>query len=171
MKSLFPLFFVFVSMAVWGQANRGELRFTVSDPSGAGLRSTVQLVSQSTHFYESRETDVAGHLTFANVPFGTYVVSVQRSGFASYQTSIDVHSTVPEVRRVQLSLEGVKSEVTVAEQNTLIDLHSTSGASQIGSEQIQQRLSSLPGRSVQDLVVSQPGWLYEGNSVLHQRGS
>ncbi len=160
-----------MSIAARGQANRGELRFTISDPSGAGLRSKIQLVSQSTHFYESRETDVTGHLTFANVPFGTYVVSVERSGFASYQTRIDVHSTVPEVRRVQLSLEGVKSEVTVREQNTLIDLHSTSGSSPIGSEQIQQRLSSLPGRSVQDLVVSQPGWLYEGNAVLHPRGS
>jgi hypothetical protein len=29
----------------------------------------------------------------------------------------------------------------------------------------------LPGRSLQDLVNSQPGWLYEGNAVLHPRGS
>jgi hypothetical protein len=42
---------------------------------------------------------------------------------------------------------------------------------QIGAKQIQERLSSLPGRSVQDLVNSQPGWLYEGNAVLHPRGS
>jgi len=32
-------------------------------------------------------------------------------------------------------------------------------------------LGSLPGRSLQDLVNSQPGWLYEGNAVLHPRGS
>jgi len=32
-------------------------------------------------------------------------------------------------------------------------------------------VSSLPGRSLQDLVNSQPGWLYEGNAVLHPRGS
>jgi outer membrane cobalamin receptor len=42
---------------------------------------------------------------------------------------------------------------------------------QIGERQRRERLSSLPGRSVQDLVVSQPGWLYEGNAVLHPRGS
>lgn len=29
----------------------------------------------------------------------------------------------------------------------------------------------MPGRSLQDLVNSQPGWLYEGNAVLHPRGS
>jgi hypothetical protein len=42
---------------------------------------------------------------------------------------------------------------------------------QIGSRQIQNRVASLPGRSVQALVNSQPGWLYEGNAVLHPRGS
>ena len=36
---------------------------------------------------------------------------------------------------------------------------------------IQNRLGSVPGRSLQDLVNSQPGWLYEGNAVLHPRGS
>ena len=43
--------------------------------------------------------------------------------------------------------------------------------SQIGSDTIEHRLSSIPGRSLQDLVNSQPGWLYEGNAVLHPRGS
>ena len=32
-------------------------------------------------------------------------------------------------------------------------------------------MGSIPGRSLQDLVNSQPGWLYEGNAVLHPRGS
>ncbi|MGB0066058.1 MAG: TonB-dependent receptor, partial [Terracidiphilus sp.] len=30
---------------------------------------------------------------------------------------------------------------------------------------------SIPGRAIQDLVNSEPGWLYEGNAVLHPRGS
>jgi hypothetical protein len=42
---------------------------------------------------------------------------------------------------------------------------------QIGAKQIEERLSSLPGRSIQDLVNSQPGWVNEGNAVLHPRGS
>jgi hypothetical protein len=42
---------------------------------------------------------------------------------------------------------------------------------QLGSKQIEDRVQSLPGRSVQDLVNTQPGWLYEGNAVLHPRGS
>jgi len=42
---------------------------------------------------------------------------------------------------------------------------------EIGREAIQNRLTALPGRSMQDLVNAEPGWLYEGNAVLHPRGS
>ena len=54
---------------------------------------------------------------------------------------------------------------------TLIDPEQPGSVNQIGSERIAHRLSSIPGRSLQDLVNSQPGWLYEGNAVLHPRGS
>jgi hypothetical protein len=72
---------------------------------------------------------------------------------------------------VRLSITAVQSEVTVTDSGSVVDLNGISPAVQIGAKQIEQRLSSLPGRSVQDLVVSQPGWLYEGNARLHPRGS
>jgi hypothetical protein len=52
-----------------------------------------------------------------------------------------------------------------------MDPDQAGAVSQIGSDFVQNRISSLPGRSLQDLVNSQPGWLYEGNAVLHPRGS
>src|SRR6201999_3142008 len=54
---------------------------------------------------------------------------------------------------------------------TLIDPDQAGSVSQVGATQIQDRVGSLPGRSLQDLVDTQPGWLYEGNAVLHPRGS
>ncbi len=54
---------------------------------------------------------------------------------------------------------------------TLLDPEQPGNVDQVGSSFIQNRLSSIPGRSLQDLVNSQPGWLYEGNAVLHPRGS
>lgn len=168
---LFPIIFAFWAIAAWGQANRGELRFSVSDPSGAGLRARVDLTSQANQFHQSLETDAAGRVTFAMVPFGTYDVLVERTGFAAYQATIDVHSTIPQEQHVRLAVAGIRNEITVTDQATLVDLHSASTADTIGSGQIAARLSSLPGRSIQDLVVSQPGWLYEGNAVLHPRGS
>jgi hypothetical protein len=61
--------------------------------------------------------------------------------------------------------------VQVNADDSLIDPNRPSSVMQIGTQQIQQRIGSLPGRSVQDLVNTQPGWLYEGNAVLHPRGS
>jgi hypothetical protein len=162
---------VFWAVALCAQPNRGELRFSIADPSGAGMRARIELDSLAIHFHESLETDAGGRLTFAMIPFGVYELTVEQSGFAAFHGSIDVHSNIPQERHIRLSLAGVKSEITVGDQNTLVDVHSVSSAAQIGSEQIEGRLSSLPGRSVQDLVVSQPGWLYEGNAVLHPRGS
>src|SRR6185369_16878339 len=100
-----------------------------------------------------------------------YKLSVQQSGFAAFSESIEVRSAVPIEIRVRLILASVRTEVKVTDTGTLIDPLSSSSASQIGTQQIQQRLSSLPGRSVQDLVLSQPGWLAEGSAVLHPRGS
>src|SRR5262249_60941063 len=41
----------------------------------------------------------------------------------------------------------------------------------IGQQSIREQLSMQPGRELFDLVNEQPGWLYEGNGVLHPRGS
>jgi len=65
----------------------------------------------------------------------------------------------------------VKQSVAVEAANTLIDPEQPGNVDQLGSSFIQHRLSSIPGRSLQDLVNSQPGWVYEGNAVLHPRGS
>ena len=65
----------------------------------------------------------------------------------------------------------MNTSVAVNAEQTLIDPDLPSSIMQIGSKQIEDRVQSLPGRSVQDLVNTQPGWLYEGNAVLHPRGS
>jgi outer membrane cobalamin receptor len=171
MVKLFAFLLVLATAAASGQVNRGELRFSVADASGAGLRARIQLDSQASHFHQSLETDATGHVTLSLLPFGTYSVTVQRSGFAPHNSIIDLHTSIPQERHIELAIAGVETQIRVNDLDTSIDLHSASNASQIGSQQIDQRLSSLPGRSVQDLVVSQPGWIYEGNAVLHPRGS
>src|SRR5207248_5251700 len=65
----------------------------------------------------------------------------------------------------------VRQTLTVTTAPTLIDPEQPGAVNQIGADRIAQRLSSIPGRSLQDLVNSQPGWLVEGNAVLHPRGS
>jgi TonB-dependent receptor-like protein len=105
------------------------------------------------------------------VPYGVFRIKVGKPGFAPFSTSVEVRSALPVAESIQLSLASVVTKVNVSGASTLIDPDSPSAVTHIGAKQIQQRLSSLPGRSVQDLVNSQPGWLHEGNAVLHPRGS
>src|SRR3989475_7169747 len=51
------------------------------------------------------------------------------------------------------------------------DLHQSSTTNRIGAETLQHRTTALPGRSLPDLVNTQPGWLLEANGILHPRGS
>ena len=170
MKVLATILLMFASLAS-AQVNHGELRLRITDPAGASVRSAIKLVSAGNGYDHSFRSDSSGSLTIQQLPFGVYKLSVQQSGFAAFSESIEVRSAVPIEIRVRLILASVRTEVKVTDTGTLIDPLSSSSATQIGTQQIQQRLSSLPGRSVQDLVLSQPGWLAEGNAVLHPRGS
>ena len=74
-------------------------------------------------------------------------------------------------RTIQLKVASVSESVKVTATDTLMDPYRPGSVNELGAEQIQNRLTALPGRGIQDLVNSQPGWLYEGNAVLHPRGS
>jgi hypothetical protein len=155
----------------WGQVNYGELRLKVADPSGIGIKATVHLVSAGNDYDKSFVTDGSGALAVQQVPYGVYRVLVHKAGFAESSSTLQVHSALPVEESVRLSIASVVTKVEVTDKGTLIDPYLPESVMQIGAKQISERLSSLPGRSVQDLVNSQPGWLYEGNAVLHPRGS
>jgi hypothetical protein len=153
------------------QSNRGELRVRVLDPSGHGVKTAVHIVSQANEYRTTLQTDDQGNLEVQRLPFGIYDLEIDKTGFAVVSEPVVVRSSLPTELEVNLKLHDVNELVTVNAVSTLIDPDQAGSVSQIGLDQIQHRLSSLPGRSIQDLVNSQPGWLYEGNAVLHPRGS
>ncbi|MEO6816236.1 MAG: TonB-dependent receptor [Edaphobacter sp.] len=158
-------------MPAWGQVNYGEVRIKVSDPSGIPAKAAVHLASEGNAYDKSFVTNGSGRLAVEQVPYGVYQLQVKKAAFAEFSKTLQVHSALPVEERVQLSIASVVTKVSVTDKDTLIDPYQPDLVMQIGAKQISERLSSLPGRSVQDLVDSQPGWLYEGNAVLHPRGS
>src|SRR5271157_3229626 len=163
---------VFLLVApLFAQSNTGELRLKVTDPAGLGLKSSVELVSEANHYRQAFLTDDAGDLVVKRLPFGMYDLEVRHATFAPASQSIEIRSATPTVQLVKLSLVRIETTIEVKESDTLIDPHRVGTVNQIGSETIADRATSLPGRSLQDLVNSQPGWLFEGNAVLHPRGS
>jgi len=157
--------------AAWAQTNSGELRLRVTDPAGLATQATVELSSQANEYRHRFTTDTNGTVTAKPLPFGIYEIKIQAPGFADATETVEIRSAIPTDRTVQLKLAPVAASISVTAQSTLVDPDQAGAVSQIGSSTIQNRLGSLPGRSLQDLVNSQPGWLYEGNAVLHPRGS
>jgi hypothetical protein len=167
----FAAIFFFCAVPLFCQSNSGELRLLVKDPDGLGVKTMVQIVSRANQYRNTLTTSDLGNLDVQRLPYGIYQIEIKQSGFASVSESVEIHSSIPTKYAIQLKLPSVNESVTVSAANTLIDPDQAGSVNQVGSDLIQTRVSSVPGRSLQDLVNSQPGWLYEGNAVLHPRGS
>jgi hypothetical protein len=165
-----------IAMLLWAlpmlaQSTTGELRLTVTDPAGLGLKSVVELVSQGNQYRHTFTTDDQGKLDAKRLPYGIYLAQIQSQGFAPVSESVEIRSALPLDRTIRLKVASISESVNVSASGTLVDPYRAGSVNEMGLQTIQNRLTAIPGRSMQDLVNTEPGWLYEGNAVLHPRGS
>src|SRR5580704_14649459 len=163
--------FAMLALPLMAQSNAGELRLKITGPDNLPLKASVELSSDALQFHRSFSTDDAGQLIVRNLSFSRYRLQVLRESFSPYDGLIDIHSVLPADYIIKLSIASVSTALQVTAQSTLLDPDRAGVANHIDQQAIADRPASLPGRSVVDLVNSQPGWLYEGNAVLHPRGS
>ena len=168
--SLF-VFFAIGGIPLAAQTNTGELRIKVTDPTGAAVETPVRIQSAANQYDNTLTTDATGFLDAKRLPFGSYQIQVNATGFAPLSKAVQINSELPIDVALQLTLASVSAQIQVTSNSTLIDPEQAGSESQLGASTIQNAVPSLPGRSLQDLVNSQPGWLFEGNAVLHPRGS
>lgn len=162
---------LFLALPLFGQSNSGELRLRVLDSSGLGAKASVEIVSEANQYRNSLSTNEQGSLTIRRLSYGIYRLEVVRPGFAPSSEEIEIRSPVPAEYTIRLQVSMQNETVTVKADDTLLDPDRAGSVNEIGTDAIEHRLTALPGRSIQDLVNTQPGWLYEGNAVLHPRGS
>jgi hypothetical protein len=153
------LFLLVLTAGPFGQTNTGELRLTVTDQAGLPVQGAVQLVSESNQVRQNLETDPRGTLVAKRLPFGRYRVEVSRAGFATFAGLLDLQTALPTEYHVTLVIAPVHTHVSVGPDATLVDPHRTGAVNRIGSDTLQSRISALPGRSLPDVVNTQPGWL------------
>jgi hypothetical protein len=171
MTKILSALFLLPAVPLICQANQGELRLKVVDPSGLGVKTLVQIVCRANQYRSALMTNDQGDLEVQHLPFGVYRLDIAQPGFAPDSEPLRIRSSLPTSLKIALRLSPVNESINVTAAETLIDPEQAGSVSQIGSDFIQNRLGSIPGRDLQDLVNSQPGWLYEGNAVLHPRGS
>src|SRR5579871_2546729 len=162
---------VLIGPGQFGQSATGELRVTVRDSGGLAVQCHVALVSESNDVSQQLDTGADGLLIVKRLPFGRYRVAVSQPGFAPYDGRVEIDSVLPRAVAITLTPAPVEAQVTVRADDTLLDPHRTSAVNRVGTEALQQRITTLPGRSVSDVVNTEPGWLLEANGILHPRGS
>ncbi|PYQ70143.1 MAG: TonB-dependent receptor [Acidobacteria bacterium] len=160
-----------IVMAQFSQTATGDLRIIVADAQGMPVQCGVEIISAANQLRETLAADAAGVAVARRLPFGSYRVVVAREGFAPFSARVDVASALPTDFHVTLALAPVQTQVTVTADDTLLDVHRAAAAQRIGADALRQRTMALPGRSVPELVNTQPGWLLEANGILHPRGS
>jgi hypothetical protein len=160
-----------LALPLAAQSNSGELRLKVADPRGLGVKASVTLASDASQLRRRLVTDAAGFLTARNLPFGSYQLRVESDGFSPFSGIIEIRSALPTQYAVKLSIAALSTAVNVTAGGTLLDPEQSGATNHLDEQAIADRPASLPGRGVVDLIDSQPGWLYEGNAVLHPRGS
>jgi len=151
-----------LSINASAQSSTSELRLHVFDSQGLALPSQITILSEANQVRE---------ITARHLPYGSYVIAAEHSGFTPARKIVEMSSAIPLTVRLVLQPGPATISVTVNPAQTLLDPHAAGKVYRIGHDQIATRAASLPGRGLVDLVNSQPGWLYEGNAVLHPRGS
>ena len=154
----------------YGQ-NVGEIRLAVKDATGASVQAAGTIEGLATGVHRDFQTDDKGLHAFTGLPFGIYAINVKRDGFAPKSLRVVLRTEAPVAESVTLAVAAVETTVLVHEAETLLNPEAVSSAQFAGPDQLRTRASSAPGRSVVDIVNSQPGWVLEANGVLHPRGS
>ena len=171
MRKLLHFAVLLLALPLSAQSNAGELRLKVTGPDGLPLKALVDLSSDALQFRRSFSTDDSGSFVVRNLLFGRYRLQVRSQSFSAYDGVIEIHSALPTDYAIQLNIAALSTAVNVTAESTLLNPERTTSINHLDSKAIADRLASLPGRALPDLIDSQPGWLYEGNAVLHPRGS
>ncbi len=169
MNLLRACFCLVMVTSLFGQANSGEMRILVTDPSGSPAEASIDVSSKSNGYNAVFHTDADGRVMVKRLPFGIYSVTVNHQGFAPSSQLVEVRSALPKELAVKLAVERIQTTVEVSTDETLIDPDATSSAQKISRDLLKDRTSAQPGRGLSDIVNEEPGWMLEANGILHPR--
>jgi Carboxypeptidase regulatory-like domain len=161
-RSLFSLLIIMVIMLLAvpfaaAQSTSGEIRGTISDPSGALVAAAnVTLVNEATGFTRTVQSGGNGEYIFLEVPVGSYEIDVTLAGFKKFVRkgiALDLNQVISVDLKLELGAASEKVEVTGAPP--VVDTSST----QLGAVVNERASTQLPlnQRDVYQLLQLQPG--------------
>jgi hypothetical protein len=151
--------------------NAGEVRGTVTDPTGAVIAgATVNLNNPVSGLSRTATTDGAGQFVFSNIPFNPYRIAVSAPGFASLNQAIEIRSVVGTNLKLVLQIATSDTTVTVEAGGDLVETDSTfhtdvdrAQMDKLPMESASSTLSSL-------VTLSTPGISADSDGQMHGLG-
>ncbi len=172
-QGLISLFLLLViSSSAYPQSKLGRLVVVLEDEAGAPVPGVeVRLESSQTQTTQKAFAESVGRVVLRRIPFGAYLLRVDDPRFDVIAENVNINTEVTKEFRLTLKVRRLTQEVTVEGLPPVVDPEKTNSSFYLGQEQIQRRLASPPNRDAINLVAWLPGWVLEGNGVLHPRGS
>ncbi|HXZ41763.1 MAG TPA: carboxypeptidase regulatory-like domain-containing protein [Terriglobales bacterium] len=155
--SLSFILMLMFSAVTFGQAGRGGISGTVTDPAGAVvLGAKVVLVDHATGATQRTVTSAAGLYSFISLNPGVYQVTASQAGFASVVRD-KVAVSVDQVTEVNITLRvgAVSETVTVTEAADLVEPTNSTVGTLIAADSIDR--VPLLTRDVFDLIQLSAG--------------
>ncbi len=134
--------FCLIAWAAFAQSDRGTITGTVTDPAGAVVPAvTIEAQNMSTGSIYQAATTGTGNYTLAQLPVGSYQLSVSVPGFKKY-TRTGITVMVAQTLRIDIILEvgSINETVTVDADAALLRTESGELSHNVSSE----RMGDLP---------------------------
>jgi len=154
-----------------GGVSSGQLRGTVTDPSGAVIpNATVHLAPVGGGTDHVIRTDANGQFLFNNLPMTPYKLTVSAQGFASFNQSVTASTLAGGALNLVLAVAGLQQTVTVDADNDLANTD-TSFRSDVDREQMMKLPLESESSALSSLVtLSTPGVSADSNGMMHGLG-
>ncbi|HEY0784915.1 MAG TPA: carboxypeptidase-like regulatory domain-containing protein, partial [Acidobacteriaceae bacterium] len=138
-------------------AQRGGVEGTVTDASDAVVpQAALTLLDLTQNTTKRSTTDERGHYSFAEVPAGTYRITVERAGFATASSEVITVDLGQTLRYdVRMTLGPASEKVTVESSTVALETGQTS----LNTNVSQQQFEELPlnGRNFTSVAALAPG--------------
>jgi len=146
-----------VAMPALAQRVASTVRGTVKDTSGAVIvGAKVSVKNEATGLTRASETNASGSYAFADLPIGTYSISIDYPGFKSSLTK-GILLNVADVREVDIKLEAGAISESVSVEVPAVSVKTIGGDVSGIITGAQVRELPLNGRNFLQLALLMPG--------------
>jgi hypothetical protein len=171
MFRILPVLALFLSAISASAQNAGNVRGTLTDPSGAVVpNAVVHLINDVSGFDQTATTNAQGQFVFSNVPFNPYRISTVVNGFAPLNQNVEIRSAVGANVKLVLQVTGGSSTVTVEATGDLVEDDPTFHTDVDRDLFIKVPLESASSSLSSLVTLSTPGVAADSNGLFHGLG-